>query len=169
MTDKYYDGNSSNPTFFLYVGGEGSIVMKYMCWDNYTFMGWTKKHKGIAIQLEHRFFGVSFPKKTKDGLVDMSLETLSLLTIKQALADLANFIQTFQYNGKPMKDATWVVVGASYPGALCAWFRALYPDLTVGGVCSSAPVWPKVDFYGNIPLVQICIIISIKYFKSSLK
>jgi len=150
MSDKYFDNSTSNQTVFLIIGGEGSIVLKYLCWDNYTYMGWVKKHKGLVIQLEHRFFGISYPKLIKDGVADMSLEALSLLTVKQALGDLANFVQNFKYNGKSMKDAAWVAIGASYPGALCAWFRALYPDLTVGGVCSSAPVWPKVDFYGNI-------------------
>ena len=150
MNDQYFDVNSSNPIIFLYVGGEEAADVKYVCWSNLTYMGWVQNYKALTVQLEHRFFGNSFPRWTKDGLADMSLEALSLLTIKQALADLANFVQTFQYNGKIMKDATWVVIGGSYPGALCAWFRALYPDLTVGGVCSSAPVWAKMDYYGNI-------------------
>ena len=154
MSDRYYDSNTSNPIIFIHVGGEEALEDKYICWSNYTSMSWVQKHKALVIQLEHRFFGNSFPRWTKDGLADMSLEALSLLTVNQTLADLANFIQTFQYDGKLMKDATWILIGGSYPGALCAWFRALYPDLTVGGVCSSAPVWPKVDFYGNILSIQ---------------
>ena len=108
-----------------------------------------QKYNALVIQLEHRFFGVSYPVFTADGFGDMSTDTLSLLTSQQALADLANFIQNFEYNGTSLSDAKWVAVGGSYPGSLCAWFRAQYPDLTVGGICSSAPLWAKVDFYGK--------------------
>ncbi|KAE9546527.1 hypothetical protein FO519_010261, partial [Halicephalobus sp. NKZ332] len=157
MNDKYFDPNDPNPVVFLYIGGEGTATVKWVCWGNYTHMQWVQKHKALAVQLEHRFFGYSFPKWTKDGLADMSLETMPLLSPQQAVEDLANFIQTFQYNGKPLNNARWVAVGGSYPGAICAWFRAKYPDLTVGAVCSSAPVWPKVDFYEFAEVIEATI------------
>jgi len=34
----------------------------------------------------------------------------------------------------------WVVIGGSYPGALAAWFKNLYPDLAVAAWASSAVV-----------------------------
>ena len=149
MNDLHFNPNGSAPVIFINIGGEGTINPKWVCWTNYTYMTMVIEYQALAIQLEHRFFGVSYPKFTADGFGDMSTDTLSLLTSKQALADLANFIQNFQYNGTSFPDAKWVAVGGSYPGSLCAWFRAQYPDLTVGGICSSAPLWAKVDFYGE--------------------
>ena len=150
LNDQNFNPNTSTPVIFINIGGEGTANKKWVCWTNYTYMKLVHKYSAIAIQLEHRFFGYSYPKFTADGFGDMSTETLSLLTSQQALADLANFIQHFTYNNKPLSNAKWVAVGGSYPGSLCAWFRAQYPDLTVGGICSSAPLWAKVDFYGQL-------------------
>lgn len=132
------------------IGGEGTALQKWVCQTNYTYMQMAAKYGALLIQLEHRFFGYSYPKKTKAGLGDMSTEALALLDSRQALEDLANFIKTFNYNNITWTNPRWVVFGGSYPGSLCAWFRAKYPDLSIGGVCSSAPLWPKVDFYGKV-------------------
>jgi hypothetical protein len=74
---------------------------------------------------------------------------LRLLTSQQALEDLANFVQNYKYNNITWTNPKWVVFGGSYPGSLCAWFRgdSKYANLTVGGICSSAPLLPKLDFY----------------------
>jgi pimeloyl-ACP methyl ester carboxylesterase len=70
-----------------------------------------------------------------------------LLTLDQALADIASFIPHFnRLHG--LENARWVAFGGSYAGSLAAWFRVKYPQLTVGAVASSAPIWPKVDFWG---------------------
>ena len=70
-----------------------------------------------------------------------------LLTLDQALADIAAFVPFFnRLHG--LRDARWVAFGGSYSGSMAAWLRVKYPDLTVGSVASSAPIWPKVDFWG---------------------
>ena len=68
--------------------------------------------------------------------------------MEQALADIANFVPYLneQYG---LKNARWVAFGGSYPDSMAAWLRKRYPDLTVGNVASSAPLWPKVDFWGK--------------------
>ncbi|KAE9549575.1 hypothetical protein FO519_007217 [Halicephalobus sp. NKZ332] len=157
LNDQYFHPDVSNPVIFLYISGESEAEIQYACWSNFTHMKWAQKHNALVVQLEHRFFGNSYPKWTDKGLADMSLETLSLLSPQQAVEDLANFIRTFQYDGKPLNNARWVAIGGSYPGAVCAWFRAKYPDLTVGAVCSSAPVWPKVDFYEFAEVIEFAI------------
>jgi pimeloyl-ACP methyl ester carboxylesterase len=40
----------------------------------------------------------------------------------------------------------WVVIGGSYPGALAAWFKNLYPDLAVAAWASSAVINAIEDF-----------------------
>jgi hypothetical protein len=45
-----------------------------------------KQHSAMLVNVEHRFYGQSYPTK------DMSTENLSLLSADQALADLARLI-----------------------------------------------------------------------------
>uniref|UniRef100_A0A914PZX8 Uncharacterized protein n=1 Tax=Panagrolaimus davidi TaxID=227884 RepID=A0A914PZX8_9BILA len=131
------------------IGGESPIDSKWVCWHNFTYMKFAAKYNAKLLQLEHRFFGKSHPFKISNDLADMSLESLKFLTSQQALEDLANFIRVYNKNAN-LTNPKWVIFGGSYPGALCAWFRAKYPDLSVGGISSSAALWPKVDFYGII-------------------
>uniref|UniRef100_A0AC34GAF0 Uncharacterized protein n=1 Tax=Panagrolaimus sp. ES5 TaxID=591445 RepID=A0AC34GAF0_9BILA len=151
--NKFFDNAAVNPVIFLMIGGEGTAENKWVCWENYTYMKMVKKYNAKVMQLEHRFFGYSYPIKTADGLADMSTDTLRLLTSQQALEDLANFVKTYNSQQK-WTNPRWVVFGGSYPGSLCAWFRAQYPDLSVGGICSSAPLWAKVDFYEYAEIME---------------
>uniref|UniRef100_A0A914QTQ9 Uncharacterized protein n=1 Tax=Panagrolaimus davidi TaxID=227884 RepID=A0A914QTQ9_9BILA len=107
-----------------------------------------KTHNALIIQLEHRFFGKSYPITNGGTIGDMSVDALQLLTPQQALEDLANFIKTFKYKNIEWKNPKWILFGGSYPGTLCAWSRAFYTDISVGGICSSAPLWVKLDFSG---------------------
>ena len=93
----------------------------------------------------------------------MSTANLKYLSSEQALADTAVFIRTInKYKG--YVNPKWVTFGGSYSGkadyqcrrvksmtlgALSAWFRELYPELTVGAVGSSGPVLAKTDFFGK--------------------
>lgn len=40
-----------------------------------------------------------------------------------------------------------VVIGGSYPGALSAWFREKYPQMTMASWASSGVVYPIADFW----------------------
>lgn len=74
---------------------------------------------------------------------------MKYLTAKQALADIAYFIQSAQDIDelRGIDDHTkWITVGGSYAGALSAWFRTKYPHLTVGAIGSSAVVSAIEDF-----------------------
>jgi hypothetical protein len=149
QNDQFFDNSTTNPVIFLMIGGEGTINPKWVCWRNYTYMKMAIQYKARLIQLEHRYFGESYPTKAGNGYGDMSTTNLQqLLTSQQALEDLANFITSYNQN-QSWINPRWVVFGGSYPGSLCAWFRAdpKYANLTLGGICSSAPLWAKVDFY----------------------
>ena len=94
------------------------------------------------ISVEHRFFGKSQP------LSPLSPDNLKYLNSRQALADLASFIDWYQLKldaearaaGLDAGRNTWINVGGSYPGALSAWFRLKYPTKTVGAISSSGVV-----------------------------
>lgn len=82
------------------------------------------------------------------GNQSLKTENMKLLTVDQALADLAYFIgwvkETKQYGVN--RTNPWLNIGGSYPGAMSAWFRLKYPHLTVGALASSAVVNAIIDF-----------------------
>ena len=101
------------------------------------------EHKALFVVLEHRYYGDSQP------FPDWSLENLRHLTVDNALADIAVFIDQTTHDiqqryGGPHRK--WVVVGGSYPGAMSAWFRYKYPHLAVGSLASSAVVHAITDY-----------------------
>jgi len=82
----------------------------------------------------------------------VTVASLRYLSSIQALADLDAFIKGMKAQYK-IPDAKVVVFGGSYPGDLVVWYRLLYPDSSVGGVASSAPVLAEEDFVEYIETV----------------
>ncbi|KAK0405292.1 hypothetical protein QR680_017907 [Steinernema hermaphroditum] len=137
--EQYWNGSTDSPVIFLMIGGEARISSYWVRDPNIQYLQWAKHFGALVFQTEHRFFGDSQP------LPDMSTDNLKYCTTKQALADLANFIKDRNAALK-LKNPRWVTFGGSYPGSMAAWFRSKYPDLTVGSVASSAPLYLKLDF-----------------------
>ena len=88
---------------------------------NQTIIGQiAQQEHGAGVLLEHRFFGLSNPYP---NLTDASL---SVLTVQQSIDDLEYFVNNVKLampggdNVKP-DTAPWILVGASYAGALTAW------------------------------------------------
>lgn len=77
---------------------------------------------------------------------DVSVENLRFLTVEQALADLANFITQMKLQIRYANSKVFLV-GGSYSATMAAWFRQLYPHLTVGAWASSAPVHAQADYF----------------------
>uniref|UniRef100_A0A915PD01 Serine carboxypeptidase S28 family protein n=1 Tax=Setaria digitata TaxID=48799 RepID=A0A915PD01_9BILA len=134
---------------FLLVGGESEISEWKIGYPSLPILLWAKKYGAACFLLEHRFFGESQPFN------NTSVESYKYLTIDQALADLKTFILKankifFWKFTKPR----WVLFGASYPGALAAWFRATNEDLTTAAIVSSGIVHPRVDNHDYLKNVQ---------------
>lgn len=106
-----------------------------------------KKFEAGVVSLEHRYYGKSSPFNS------LATENLKYLSSKQALSDLAAFRGYYQeylnvkFNrtGK-VDDNPWFFFGASYSGALSAWFRLKFPHLTCGSLASSAVVRAVYEF-----------------------
>lgn len=90
------------------------------------------------LTLEHRYYGASQPFE------DWSYENLKWLNTTQALADIALFIDN--KNSEFGGDHQWVVIGGSYPGALSAWFKSVYPNHAVAAWSSSGVINAIQDF-----------------------
>lgn len=133
VDDQHYD--PENGPVFLYIAGEWTI--------NGPPTGYLqelgKKYSALLISLEHRFYGVSIPNN------DMSTKNLRFLTVEQALADTAAFIDYYNAE-KGTQGKRWFTFGGSYPGGLSAWFKILYPNHSVGSLSSSGVVNPILDF-----------------------
>lgn len=86
---------------------------------------------GIAVVLEHRYYGTSFPTP------DLSTENLRFLTTQQALADTAFFARNVVFKGLEDRkltapDTPYIAYGGSYAGAFVAFLRKTYPDTYFG-------------------------------------
>ncbi|CAJ0566690.1 unnamed protein product, partial [Mesorhabditis spiculigera] len=144
QNSKYYQNQS---LIFLMIGGEGPEPVKWAGNPDVSYLKWAAKYGAMVFDLEHRFFGDSWPIKS------MEYDALTLCTTQQALADIANFI-TAMNRKFGFSNPRWVTFGGSYPGSLSAFFRAKYPDHTVGAIASSAPVNLKLDFYEYAMVVE---------------
>ncbi|XP_016994833.2 thymus-specific serine protease [Drosophila takahashii] len=123
---------------FIYLGGEWEIEQSMVSAGHWYDMA--EEHKGVLVYTEHRFYGQSVPTST------MSTDNLKYLDVKQALADVAYFIETFKAENPQLANSKVLLAGGSYSATMVVWFKRLYPDLVVGGWASSAPLLAKVDF-----------------------
>ncbi|VEN34992.1 unnamed protein product, partial [Callosobruchus maculatus] len=137
FVDEQY-ASAEKDVAFLFIDGESESSEDFI--KSGEWVESAKKFNASLFLLEHRYFGKSIPTE------DLSTENLKYLTVDQALADTANFIEGIKTQYKLAPDVKWIVFGCSYSGSLVAWFRQKYPDLTKGGVASSAPLVAKVNF-----------------------
>lgn len=101
---------------------------------------------GVAVVLEHRYYGKSFP------VPDLSAKNMRFLSTEQALADTAYFVQHVEFPGLEDANLTapnvpYIIYGGSYAGAFAAFARKLYPDLFWGAIGSSAVTEAIVDYW----------------------
>jgi len=137
----YYDPKSG--PVFMYICGEYTCP-GVMPERQFPIMV-AAQQKALIVVLEHRYYGLSQP------LGNDSLKTSNLvyLTVEQALADLAYFINWVKGNNTNYAigaNSKWISLGGSYPGALSAWLRLKYPNLVVGSWASSPVIYDILNF-----------------------
>lgn len=139
VVDRFF--NKTVGPVYLFICGE------YTCPGIPAARKWiillAQQTQGLILVLEHRYYGESMPY----GNASLQFEKMKLLTVEQALKDLAYFIMTVEAKHLHGVDKNpWITVGGSYPGAMAAWFRYKYPHLTIGSIASSAVVKAIEDF-----------------------
>eukprot|EP00252_Welwitschia_mirabilis_P017966 TRINITY_DN40099_c0_g1_i1.p1 TRINITY_DN40099_c0_g1~~TRINITY_DN40099_c0_g1_i1.p1 ORF type:complete len:490 (+),score=73.40 TRINITY_DN40099_c0_g1_i1:106-1575(+) len=124
-----------------------SICGEYICSgiSNDYLSVLARKFGAIIVSLEHRYYGKSIPFNTS------TTSNLRFLSSKQALFDLATFRKYYQNLMNARTNLSnyenpWFVFGASYPGALSAWFRLKFPHLACGSLASSGVVLAVYNF-----------------------
>lgn len=138
----FWDG--TGPVFFI-LGGEGPISTAYVS-GHFVINQYAQQHGALVVALEHRFYGDSMPTPGS------STQELSLLSVQQALADAANFRESFG-------DLEVVTFGGSYSGCLSAWARLKYPNVQsgkgfIGAFGTSGPVHAVKDFTQYLEVVS---------------
>ncbi|CAI6359152.1 unnamed protein product [Macrosiphum euphorbiae] len=133
-----YQAHSEHHTaggpIFLLLGGEEKISKAWL--RDGSMMEYAEKFNAMCFQLEHRYYGKSYPTD------NLNTTNLKYLSIKQALADVAAFIKT---KSKKYQNSRWVLFGGSYPGSLAAWARITYPHLVYAAVSSSSVIKTRID------------------------
>lgn len=104
------------------------------------------KGHGLAVVLEHRYYGQSLP------VADLSTENLRFLSTEQAMADTAYFARKVVFSGLDHLDLTapknpYIAYGGSYAGAFVAILRKLYPATFYGAISSSGVTAAVYDFW----------------------
>jgi pimeloyl-ACP methyl ester carboxylesterase len=92
----------------------------------------------MVVVVEHRFFGTSIPEGWN------ATNGLSLLTMEQAVADLAVFRDKFQrmvLAPQGQSENVWITVGCGYAGALATWARTKHPHHFHRTICTTARLW----------------------------
>ena len=123
----------------LQMGGEGDAPSAHCNSDMVSA-------NAICVQVEHRFYGQSFPPLSLGG---SSTSTLTAgLTVENNAADTAKVLSAVQslFLTAGAGKRPVVTFGGSYSGATCTWFRMAYPDLTGGCVASSGVVNALYEF-----------------------
>jgi hypothetical protein len=137
--DTTYWRNASGAPIFYYIGGEGPL--------RGTPTGFVTtlalEFGALIVALEHRWYGESLP-----GDITSTTDLSTTLTVQQALADLAAFQTWFTSTILQTTSAPWLAIGGSYPGALSAWYREVYPEMVVAAWSSSGVVDAVFNFTG---------------------
>ncbi|XP_069495981.1 lysosomal Pro-X carboxypeptidase [Ambystoma mexicanum] len=138
LADKHWNENGG-PILF-YAGNEGDIDL--FC-NNTGFM-WdvAEEFQAMLVFAEHRYYGESLPFG-EESYADS--KRLNYLTSEQALADFAVLIRYLKATIPGAKDSAVIAIGGSYGGMLAAWLRMKYPDVVVGALAASAPIWQFED------------------------
>lgn len=94
---------------FIYLGGEWTISTPSIT-QGTLIVEMAQENDGILFYTEHRYYGLSRPT------TNTTTQNLQYLTIDQALADVAIFIDYIKNSSDKFKNSGVILVGASYSG-----------------------------------------------------
>lgn len=138
----------SSAEIFLCVGGEGPPI------DGSAVTGsvhcniaveWLGERNALMFALEHRYYGCHNMSACPVDNFDDQKDALKYLSSRQAVEDVASFVQQMNKAYGLSSKNKWVTWGGSYPGMMAGWSRLQHPELIHASVASSAPVHAKLD------------------------
>jgi pimeloyl-ACP methyl ester carboxylesterase len=142
-----------NGPIFLYINGESSIENGVdILDDGFIVKDLMQDFNGAGVVLETRGYGASWPYNTS------TTDELRYLTTEQIIADHDYFARNVDLPGVDKSNPSktpWIVLGASYPGALTAFTVKTYPETFLGGIASSALIHGQVEYPGFYDPIQL--------------
>lgn len=121
--------------------------------SNYTTGHLAQRIGAATIVLEHRYWGNSTP------FTNLNTANLTYLTLENSIKDVTRFAREVQLpfapqGGSNAQDVPWVMMGASYSGALTAAIARVDPGTIWAYSASSAPVQAVSDFWSYYLPIQ---------------
>ncbi|EJU00458.1 peptidase S28 [Dacryopinax primogenitus] len=136
---------------FLFDTGEGPGEDRFGVLDTGIVAILARETGGMAVVLEHRYYGQSMP------VSNLSTDSLRFLNNAQAAADSANFMRSVHFPGVDEDvsalNRPWIYYGGSYGGARAAHMRVLYPELVWGAIASSAVTNAEINNYEYFEII----------------
>ncbi|OTA85840.1 hypothetical protein M434DRAFT_35996 [Hypoxylon sp. CO27-5] len=105
----------------LFQGKEGWYLD---CANTTVMYEYAKQLGGLAVSLEHRYFGQSLPF----GQDSHTPSNMKYLTLDNVMADAVSFIDYIKETHNGASDSKAIVASGSYGGFLAAAFRLNHPD-----------------------------------------
>ncbi|KIV87629.1 hypothetical protein PV11_03161 [Exophiala sideris] len=130
ITDYFKPGG---PIFFYQC--EEQIYLD--CVDTSIAVSWAQQTNGIAVVLEHRYFGKSAPFGATDPT--KQFEEYSYLTLDNVMADSVAFLDYLKKNVTGATDSKVIVFSGSYGGFLSTVYRQNHPEAIWGAIASAPP------------------------------
>eukprot|EP01084_Bolivina_argentea_P055790 102215_1 len=132
---------SPNNTIFFYTGNESPVEL----YINNTGLMWehADDFNAIMVFAEHRYFGKSFPFKSKEIIFE-NKAYWSFMSADQAMTDYAYLIKYLKKKWNSWNSPV-IGFGGSYGGMICSWFRAKFPQWIDGCISGSSPVMGMMD------------------------
>lgn len=109
---RYYENDiyfQPNGPIFIYLGGEWTISPGSIS-QGTLIVEMAEEMNGILFYTEHRYYGRSRPT------ANTTSDNLRFLSIDQALADTAHFINFVKKSSPDFANSSVILVGASYSG-----------------------------------------------------
>ena len=137
IDDHAWAGPSSPTAMITFIpGGESAMGGMY----NYEILrNLAYTRGGIALTMEHRFFGDSMPYGANQSSFHVKAH-VARFSVEQAMADYASLIEAVRIEYK-CPHCPVVAGGGSYSGKLAAYMRLKYPSTVDMALAASAPVF----------------------------
>ncbi|KAF2119087.1 serine carboxypeptidase S28-domain-containing protein [Lophiotrema nucula] len=118
----------------LYFIGEEST---YLDCANDTILYWMAEELGgMAVSLEHRYFGNSLPF----GNASMEVKNVKYLTLENVMADGVAFVEWLRTSVPGAQDSKVVIASGSYGAYISTAMRQNHPSTFFAAISSAAPV-----------------------------
>ncbi|KAI2617711.1 peptidase S28 [Hypomontagnella submonticulosa] len=118
----------------MFFQGEESWVLD--CANTTIMYEYARQLGGLAVSLEHRYFGQSLPF----GQNSHTPSNMKYLTLDNVMADAVAFIEHVKETNDGASDSKAIIASGSYGGFLSAAFRLNHPDTFFGSLASAGPV-----------------------------